>query len=214
MTETATRSEDALRTLLKAWKTPIFQATFPDAAPHNDRLRELILKVNRAHAEAANGIGASKSSQRILHWTDPSVAWLTARIRAAATALTTAVLGDVAAEVCQGFIAEAWAVVYGGGGSLRPHIHHDSPWSGVYYVDTEAIDEADEAGYLQLMDPRPAAVARQSSVGALRIRPVPGRMVAFPGWVYHSVKATHPEQGLRISVAFNVGFDNAWTATS
>ncbi|HEU5155370.1 MAG TPA: TIGR02466 family protein [Streptosporangiaceae bacterium] len=212
MTATATRQADASRTLLRAWKTPIYQATFAEAEPYNARLRELILEADRADAEAANGIEATKSSKRILQWDDPAVTWLTARIHEAATALTTAVLGAAAPEACQGFIAEAWAVVYGGGGSLRPHIHHDSPWSGVYYVDTEAVDETGEAGYLQLIDPRPAAVARQASPGAVRVKPIPGRMVAFPGWVYHSVKATHPDQGLRISVAFNVGFDSARTA--
>lgn len=38
--------------------------------------------------------------------------------------------------------------------------------------------------------PRPAAIARQVPEGSHRIEPVPGRMVAFPGWLPHSVQAT------------------------
>lgn len=91
--------------------------------------------------------------------------------------------------------------------SLRPHTHHDSAWSGVYYVESGAGADGGEAGYLQLLDPRPAAVARQASSGVVRIQPVPGRMVAFPGWLPHSVRATLSGGGLRICVAWNAAYD-------
>ena len=44
-----------------------------------------------------------------------------------------------------------------------------------------------------------------------RIRPVPGRMVAFPGWLPHSVRATATGDGLRICIAWNVAYDKTWS---
>lgn len=209
MTATATIPP---RTALMAWRTPVYQADFDDVTEINKSLREMILEAEKTDTEAANfgGIDAIKSSQGILRWNDPVIDWLKARIMDAVTALTADVLGDAAGEVTQGVLAEAWAVVYRGGGSLRPHTHHDSAWSGVYYVESGADDGNAEAGYLQLLDPRPAAIARQASPGVVRIQPVPGRMVAFPGWLPHSVQATLSGSGLRICVAWNVAYDKAW----
>jgi uncharacterized protein (TIGR02466 family) len=188
---------------LMAWGTPVFQADLDGAGQHNPRLRQLILDAEETDPDAAlfGGINAVKSSQNLLTWDDPAIEWVRAAITDAVTALTAAELGAAASEVTCGIQAEAWAVVYRSGGSLRPHTHHDSAWSGVYYV------EACGAGYLQLLDPRPAAIARQASVGVQRIRPVPGRMVAFPGWLPHSVQATATGDSLRICIAWNVAYD-------
>lgn len=215
------------RTPLLAWRTPVYQADFPDAAPINSQLRSMILEAEKTDTQAANfgGIAAIKSSQGILLWDHPAIDWLKLKIMGAVTALTNDVLGDAAAEVTQGVNAEAWAVVYRSGGSLRPHTHHDSAWSGVYYVesgadytdgaeDTAEGGGAEDAGHLQMLDPRPAAIARQASSGVVRIEPVPGRMVAFPGWLPHSVQATVAGSGLRICVAWNVAYDKTWQGMS
>ena len=182
----------------------------------------MILEAEKTDTQAANfgGIDAIKSSQTILRWDDPVIDWFKGRIVDAVTALTQDTLGDAANEVTQGIDAEGWAVVYRSGGSLRPHTHHDSAWSGVYYVssgvdeDTDDAGGADDAGYLQLLDPRPAAVARQASSGVERIQPVAGRMVAFPGWLAHSVQATLTGAGLRICIAWNVAYDKTWQGMS
>ena len=204
------------RTALMTWRTPIYQADLSGAAEINPPLREMILAAEKTDTEAAlfGGIDAIKSSQDILHWGHPAISWLKARILDAVTTLTCDVLGDAASEVTKGILAEAWAVVYRGGGSLRPHTHHDSAWSGVYYMESGAVDGGSEAGYLQMLDPRPAAIARQASSGVVRIQPMPGRMVAFPGWLPHSVQATLAGGGLRICVAWNVAYDKTWKGMS
>jgi hypothetical protein len=68
-----------------------------------------------------------------------------------------------------------------------------------------------ERVHRQLLDPRPAAIARQASAGVQRIRPVPGRMVAFPGWLPHSVQAIATGDSLRICIAWNVAYDKTWS---
>jgi uncharacterized protein (TIGR02466 family) len=213
MTITATNPPS---TALMTWRTPVYQADHRDVSEINQQLRDMILDAERTDTEAANfgGIDAIKSSQGMLRWDHPAIEWLKARIMDAVTALTGDVLGDAASEVTQGILAEAWAVVYRSGGSLRPHTHHDSAWSGVYYVESGAGDGGGDAGYLQLLDPRPAAIARQASQGVVRVQPVPGRMVAFPGWLPHSVQATLTGSGLRICVAWNVAYDKAWKGMS
>lgn len=198
---------------LMAWGTPVFQADFEGADQWNPRLREMILDAERTDPDAAlfGGINAVKSSQTLLTWDDPAIGWIRARIGDAVTALTLTELGDAAREVTCGIQAEAWAVVYRSGGSLRPHTHHDSAWSGVYYVEAGDPGTVGDAGYLQLLDPRPAAIARQATSGPSRIQPVPGRMVAFPGWLPHSVQATANSDSLRICIAWNVAYDKTWS---
>lgn len=217
-TATTARPETrrAARPLL-AWGTPVYQADFDDAGQYNPELREMILEAEKTDPDAAlfGGINAVKSSQHMLTWDHAAIAWIRARIGDAVTALTSAELGAAADEVVScGIQAEAWAVVYRSGGSLRPHTHHDSAWSGVYYVEAGDPGDSGDAGYLQLLDPRPAAIAGQASAGVQRIRPVPGRMVAFPGWLPHSVQATATGSTLRICIAWNVAYDKTWSPAS
>lgn len=39
-------------------------------------------------------------------------------------------------------------------------------------------------------------------------------MVAFPGWLPHSVQATATSGSLRICIAWNVAYDKTWSAMS
>ena len=216
---TATRPAPPRPRTLMAWGTVIFQADFPGAAAWNEQLRTLILDAEKTDPEAAlfGGINAVKSSSDLLTWDHPAIGWIRDRIMDAVTALTQAELGDAAGEVTHGIQAEAWSVVYRNGGSLRPHTHHDSAWSGVYYVeagDPGGPGDTSDAGYLQLLDPRPAAIARQVPEGSHRIEPVPGRMVAFPGWLPHSVQATATGDSMRIAIAWNVAYDKTWRSVS
>lgn len=201
---------------MMAWGTPIYTADYPDGLACNDQLREMILQAESTDPEAAlfGGINAIKSSQDLLRWDHPAIDWVRDRIGDAVAALTRAELGDAASEVTTGINAEAWAVVYRSGGSLRPHTHHDSVWSGVYYVAAGDTSGDSDAGYLQLLDPRPAAVAVQATSGPVRLRPLPGRMVAFPGWLPHSVQATADSDSQRICIAWNVAYDKTWSAMS
>ena len=54
--------------------------------------------------------------------------------------------------------AVGWASVCRTGNYNAPHVHPDSAWSGVYYVDTGDPDETMPLGScLELLDPRSAA---------------------------------------------------------
>lgn len=205
------------RPVLQMWRTPVYQADCPGAAEHLPQLREMILEAEKTDTQAANfgGIDAIKSSQTLLTWDHPSVEWLKQQISVAGDTLTRTVLGEAADEIGDHDVnAEAWAVVYRSGGSLRPHTHHDSAWSGVLYVAADTGSGASDAGYLQMLDPRPAAVGRMASPGVFRYSPIPGRMIAFPGWQPHSVKATATGSQLRIAIAWNIAYHERWSRMS
>ena len=92
------------------------------------------------------------------------------------------------------------------------HNHPGSCWSGVYYVDCGTESEASQArsGVLDLLDPRPftemVPVPGEPYGQKICVKPKPGMMLVFPGFLYHFV---HPfdGDGERISIAFNARTD-------
>ncbi|MFI0486273.1 hypothetical protein [Actinomadura sp. 9N215] len=203
-----TRPAPAEPLVLQMWRTPVYQADCAGAAEHLPNLRELILAAEETdrRAAAAGAGNAIKSSQTMLAWDHPSIDWLKRQIHAAGEALAHAALGETAGEIGDHDThAEAWAVVCRPGDALRPHTRHDSAWSGVLSVVAEPSGDSD-AGYLQLLDPRPAALPRTASPGPVRCSPVPGRMIAFPGWQARWMRATAADSRLRIAIAWNITY--------
>jgi len=218
MTTTRTHS-----TTFTAWPTGFYQADLTamdgpglgleTVQEMNSQLRTLILEAEAKQPEYRFGvIGAQKSSLDILRWDHPAVDWLRERILHAIRDLTLDALSDMedlASRVFEksAIRAEGWAVVYHEGGSHRQHTHHDSAFSGTYYIETGGVGP--DAGHLQLLDPRPAAVARHGSPGVYSVQPRPGLLVGFPSWLPHSVKATLHDGGTRICIAWNAAFDTS-----
>lgn len=199
--------------ILDMWQTPVYLTDLRESRglgeiqTMNAELKRLVL-AGEAREEGIRYqfgvIGAQKSSLDILRWDEPAIAWFKARISDAVETIHAAAVGSDRPTPAMEIVAEAWAVVYRDGASHRLHTHHDSAWSGVYYIETGGV--GDDTGHLQLLDPRPGAIARQRTPGVNRVIPEPGVLVCFPSWMPHSVKATAMTQGLRICLAFNVGY--------
>jgi uncharacterized protein (TIGR02466 family) len=198
--------------VLSMWSTPLYRQDLGELHGRdrvdglNAELRELILEREARHTDPLKFgvIGATKTSLDILRYDVPAVGWLNQRILDAVETIALGLVGDIRVEAEVDLVAEGWAVVYRSGASHRLHTHHESAWSGVYYIDVGGVGEG--AGHLQLLDPRPAAIARQASSGVEYIQPYPGLMVVFPSWLPHSVKATLFGGDTRICIAFNVGY--------
>lgn len=195
----------------RMWQTPFFardlrQSEGEDVVARvNIELLELIASDRSAtQNDQAGVIAAVKSSFDLLQVESAAVGWLKFQISKAIAALVSDSFGGAEPQSTMEMVAEAWAVSYLVGGSHRMHSHHDSGWSGIYYVDTDGVGEA--SGYLQLLDPRPAAIARSASGGVMTVRPTPGLIVAFPGWLAHSAQATMLDGGSRVCIPFNVGY--------
>jgi uncharacterized protein (TIGR02466 family) len=103
----------------------------------------------------------------------------------------------------------AWANVNRRGDFNNMHTHPGATWSGVYYVDDGESHGHAEGTAIHLSDPSPTRTNiffPGLSTSDLLIRPVPGLMILFPGYVPHSVPP-HRGDRPRISVAFNVRKD-------
>ena len=109
-----------------------------------------------------------------------------------------------------------WANVAGAGASSQVHAHPGAFWSVVYYVaDGGYAQDAAIGGELFLLDPRyPMSVMAETEMvycgadGAplapeQRIAPRAGRLVAFPAWLMHGVRA-YGGTGSRVSIAMNL----------
>ena len=89
----------------------------------------------------------------------------------------------------------------------HPHIHPNALFSGVYYVRS-----IPKCGRLKIYDPRPGVqhsmpIRKPGNPGKdlwreAYIDPIPGRIIMFPSWLWHSVEE-NTSTDIRISVSFN-----------
>ena len=104
-------------------------------------------------------------------------------------------------------LGNMWANINPPGGMNQPHIHPNALFSGVYYVKSNP-----KAGRLKIYDPRPGAqinmpTRKLGDPGKdlwrdANIEPIPGRIIMFPAWLWHSVEPNKSDN-TRISVSFN-----------
>ena len=104
-------------------------------------------------------------------------------------------------------LGNMWANINPKEGMNQSHIHPNSLFSGVYYVKSNP-----QAGRLVLYDPRPGAqivmpVRKEGQPPKhlwkdVNIDPIPGRIIIFPAWLWHSVEPNQSND-LRISISFN-----------
>ena len=104
-------------------------------------------------------------------------------------------------------LGNMWASINHPGGYNKSHLHPNTLFSGVYYIKTPP-----NCGKLVCNDPRSGA----QTVLPIRIKgeppkplwrevyldPIPGRIVIFPAWLWHSVEPNESND-IRISVSFN-----------
>ncbi|MFJ2087543.1 TIGR02466 family protein [Micromonospora chokoriensis] len=188
------------------WHTPVLARRVPVPDGYNPQLRELILdRQRRQEGTTAGVVDADKTQSDLLRWDDPLTDTLKTWIAEAVTTLNGHVrAGQDASGADVDMVAEAWAVVYREWGYHNLHSHHDSAWSGVYYVHTGQI--VDGSGQIEFLDPRPAACAREPWRPPLHsLAPEPGLLLAFPSWLQHWVTPYEGDSN-RVCVAFNAGF--------
>lgn len=188
------------------WPVSVFTRQAPAEPGYNEALTDLILA--QQHEPGGTMIGVvdgDKTRSDLLRWDSPLINPLKEWILDAAEAMNAAHHAGINSRgVPVGMIAEAWGVVYQEWGFHHMHSHHDSAWSGVYYVHTGNITKG--SGEIEFLDPRPAATAREHQRWPLHpFAPEPGLMLAFPSWLQHWV-TPYDGDSVRVCVAFNVGF--------
>ena len=104
-------------------------------------------------------------------------------------------------------LGNMWSNINPKDGMNQSHMHPNSLFSGVYYVKSNP-----QAGRLRIYDPRPGAeivmpIRKEGKPPKhlwrdANIDPIPGRIIIFPSWLWHSVEPNQSND-LRISVSFN-----------
>ncbi len=111
-------------------------------------------------------------------------------------------------------IGTMWSIINPPGSSNRAHIHPGCLWSGVYYVQAPR-----NSGRIEFIDPRtqnlmspaeyiPDTKRPRNCWTKVQYKPVAGRMLIFPSWLYHSVDPNRSrakgKDADRIIVSFNL----------
>jgi uncharacterized protein (TIGR02466 family) len=184
---------------------------------HSEQLNKTLLDLT--YAEREQGVAVNKSNTAELgSWHSatnlhkrPEYAPLLAEVNVALERISKELsyASDYALKV-----TSMWSIINPPGNGNRAHCHPNSLWSGVYYVQAP-----ENAGKIEFIDPRTALVMNQPKYETKKKRPrecwtkvnykpVPGRMIIFPAWLYHGVDAnTSKEKGRaadRIILSFNV----------
>jgi uncharacterized protein (TIGR02466 family) len=194
--------------------TPIYYADLPAAAALNEAVRP---RLYAWKAEDPAGIVRSNvaalgawHSQLDMH-RRPEYAPLVAEILAAARRMAQDLGYDPAYELV---FDNMWANINPRHAYNRGHVHPNSLWSGVYYVQAPA-----RSGRLVFADPRPQAqVAAAAFTRGVQHPPevwsevyfeaIAGRLILFPAWLVHEVEPNLAEEegpaADRVSVSFNL----------
>ncbi|MFZ4733512.1 MAG: hypothetical protein EBR86_12720 [Planctomycetia bacterium] len=214
--------------VVAAFPTLIGQFVLPGTASVDAAITE---EIRRRMAETASrdfaNVGGWHSAPDLLDWPGDAFVTLRSWISAGLSEMVSASARLPEARLPAGglrgsFSISAWANVAARGHYHRTHNHPGSAWSGCYYVTGVPPDDNSAhappqsggplAGLLELQDPRPFTemldVPAAPYGQRMLIRPQPGLLVLFPGWLYHFV---HPHAGdaPRISIAFNARWNPA-----
>lgn len=210
------KGEKSLAQAASLFETFIIVDHLRDAVSLNEALRAVITQRMEDHEGVRiSNIGGWHSDTHMLAWGGEAARTLCERIIAAADQYTVDVKSE--GKPRYKWFPEMWANVTPRGAFNREHCHPGSFWSAVYYVDDGYGGSADRdlGGELVLLDPRMPMIRMNAPDLRFRrpgqpvdhhentMRPVSGRLVIFPSWLSHAVRA-FKGGGTRISVAVNL----------
>lgn len=104
-------------------------------------------------------------------------------------------------------IHESWCHITRDGGYHDMHIHPNSSWSAIYYVDVGDTGGSNKNGVNRFFNPNnsmylDAGTAWCTANNSIDIMPEPGMMIVFPSWIQHSA-TTYRGKKDRIVIALN-----------
>ncbi|UZK67715.1 TIGR02466 family protein [Sphingomonas sp. M1-B02] len=193
--------------------TMVYQYDVVNCAEINKRLLEL------TYAERESGVAVNKSNTAELgSWHSATMLHKNPAYQPILTEIDAA-LGRISDELNYATdqvlkITTMWSIINPPGNGNRAHVHPNSLWSGVYYVQAP-----ENAGKIEFIDPRTVLIMNQPKYETkkkrprdcwtkVNFKPVPGRMIIFPAWLYHGVDInTSKEKGRaadRIIISFNI----------
>lgn len=195
------------------FSTPIWHADFHDVEQMNTKLAAV---VDDMYQEGTRGwskdrVGGWQSSLDLFR--DQRFDSFTSMLREVMSEIETFYRIDPEFELS---IESCWANVLQGQDSNGFHTHAGADFAGVYYVRAP-----EGSGTIRFRDPRqqpglfspPISSFTTYTAQAVDFFPVEGRLLLFPGWLEHEVRANdiNAEDGSRISLSFNLEcFRKSW----
>lgn len=191
----------------------IFQYDVENSESLNKTLLDLV------YAERQGGIAVNKSNSAELgSWHSATGLHKKPEYNPLMTEVDTA-LGRISQELSYAKdhilkVTTMWSIINPPGNGNRAHVHPNSLWSGVYYVQAP-----ENAGKIEFIDPRTVLIMNQAKYETKKKRPrecwtktnykpIPGRMVIFPAWLYHGVATNMSKEkgraGDRVIISFNI----------
>lgn len=193
---------------------PIMRHVWDDSARLNESLRNAILRWEASEpSNARSNIGGWQSPPDLNRGIGPASHDLVRRLISMLNHATGRLYAYAGADEGGNVKWQigGWANVNRNGHYNQLHVHPNSTWSGVYYVDAGEAppDGNDYAGALTLHSPN-LVMGNTFFTRVLPdrefIRPETGLMILFPSFMQHSVEPYHGERP-RISLAFNARKD-------
>ena len=194
--------------------TLVFSTKLHDSESVN---KEILAAINGERERDAKGIERSNfrslggwHSHNNLH-KDPNFKALTDRIHKMGAGISSN-LGYHTGRHLE--VTTMWSISNPPGSSNRAHIHPGALWSGVYYVQAP-----EGAGQIEFIDPRtvnlmnyatytPNTKRKTECWTKVKVKPIAGKMLFFPSWLYHSVEpnlsTAKGTDGERVIISFNI----------
>lgn len=182
-----------------------------------DELNKTLLGLT--YAERENGIAVNKSNTAALgSWHSPTMLHKKPEYEPILSEID-ATLSRMSEELKYATdqalkITTMWSIINPPGNGNRAHVHPNSLWSGVYYVQAP-----ENAGKIEFIDPRTVLIMNQPKYETkkkrprdcwtkVNFKPIPGRMIIFPAWLYHGVDINTTKEkgraGDRVIISFNI----------
>ena len=206
-------SEDAFK-VERYFPTLVFTLQVPDSEPLNDHLIEAIYaerERDRTGVRRSNYTELGGWHSQIRLHKEATFAGLVRYVDAIAEEMSRE-LGYHRSYRLR--IGTMWSIINPPGGLNRAHIHPNCIWSGVYFVQAPK-----DSGRIEFIDPRtqnlmsrpkyiPDAKRPRISWRKVQYKPVAGKMLVFPSWLYHSVLPNRSKAkgkaADRVVVSFNL----------
>lgn len=110
-------------------------------------------------------------------------------------------------------IHESWCHITRDGGYHDTHIHPNSSWSGIYYLDIGDMDHASKNGINRFINPLASMYVDAGTMWnhastSIDIMAESGMMIIFPSWIQHSAMV-YRGQHERYVLSFNCQITSA-----
>lgn len=201
-------------TRINYFPTMVFQYDVEDS----DNLNKTLLDLTYAERER-DQVGVNKSNTAALgSWHSATALHKDPAYQPLLTEVD-GMLARISKELCYAKdhalkVTTMWSIINPPGNGNRAHVHPNSLWSGVYYVQSP-----EGAGKIEFIDPRTVLIMNQPKYETkkkrprdcwtkVNFKPVAGRMLIFPAWLYHSVDMNMTKEtgraANRVIVSFNI----------